>query len=554
MLPRLRASRRPAAGRREASPACRLLVLAALVVAGCRSAGPGPGPGGPAAPLAGPLRLLHPPAAAGLAQGLAAEWQARWPELEVVTQAADDPLAALAEGAGDLALTAAAPGSAPEPEAVVAAWVYPLVPGDYLAPESLTGVAGPPGEEPSGARPRENQAPGTLAPLSFRDLDWGRVLLPVAGVLPTPENIASGRYPGSRPFWLVPGPRSRGWSGPVALGELLAWTGEEERVLTRSGLADPGGRPSRPVTLAAVGDVMLARGVGRRIREEGPAYPVALVADRLAAADIALGNLESPIGVRGQPIPGKGIWFRADPAAVESLTRAGFDVLSVANNHTLDYGLENFAETLAHLEAAGIAAVGGGPDLAAARRPVIREVAGLRFAFLAYSQFADLFWSWDDPFRFAATEDRAGVAPLAEALLAEDIPRARAEADVVVVTVHWGEEYQNYPTPEQVRLARRMVDLGADLVLGHHPHAVQGFEIYRGGFIAYSMGNFIMDQEHHGPITRESMLLEFTWYPGGGRTVRVTPVWITGFRPAFLEGPEAAAALRKLAEISAAIR
>nr|PZN35965.1 MAG: hypothetical protein DIU70_14910 [Bacillota bacterium] len=484
--------------------------------------------------------------------------------LEVGPPGPDGPLAALAEGAGDLALVPGAPGSPPEPGAVVAAWTYSLVAGDYLAPESLAGVAELPAAPPPGAQPQAvaasgspaaaAQAPGAPAPLSFRDLDWGRVLLPVGGVSPTPENIASGRYPGSQPFWLVPGPRAGTWSGPVALGELLAWTGAEERVLARSGLADPGSRPSRPVTLAAVGDVMLARRVGERIREEGPAYPVALVADRLAAADIALGNLESPIGVRGEPIPGKGIWFRADPAAVEALTRAGFDVLSVANNHILDYGLENFAETLAHLEAAGIAAVGGGPDLAAARRPVIREVAGLRFAFLAYSQFADLFWSWEDPFRFAATEDRAGVAPLDEAILEEDIPRARAEADVVVVTVHWGEEYQNVPTPEQVRLARRMVDLGADLVLGHHPHAVQGFEIYRGGFIAYSMGNFIMDQERLGSITRESMLLEFTWYPGGGRTVRVTPAWITGYRPAFLEGPEAEAALKKLAEISAAIR
>lgn len=291
--------------------------------------------------------------------------------------------------------------------------------------------------------------------------------------------------------------------------------------------------------------------MAQRIRQFGPEYPVALVAGRLAAADLTLGNLESPIGLQGEPIPGKQIWFRADPAAVTTLTHAGFDLLSVANNHALDYDLENFAETLALLRQAGIDPVGGGAHLDAARRPVIREVAGLRFVFLGYSQFTHLAYSWEYPLRFAATADRAGVAPLDEALLAEDIPRARALADAVVVTVHWGVEGQDHPAPGQVRLARRMVDLGADLVLGHHPHAVQGFEVYNGGFIAYSMGNFIMDDESLGPRHRESMLLEFTWYPGGGRTVRVTPAWITDFRPALLEGPAALEALEKLRELSA---
>lgn len=311
--------------------------------------------------------------------------------------------------------------------------------------------------------------------------------------------------------------------------------------------------PQRPVTLAVVGDFMLARGVGARIAAGGPGYPVALVAERLAAADLTVANLESPIGVTGRPLPGKGIWFRAEPRAVETLALAGVDLVTVANNHILDYDTENFLETLARLEAAGIRHVGGGPNLAAARQPAVLTAGGLRFAFLAYSTFADLFWDFRYPRPFAATASRPGVAPAVAAYIREDIARARAEADVVAVAFHWGEEYQNQPNDGQIGLARLCAEAGADLVLGFHPHAVQGFAVYGRTFVAYSFGNFIMDDESLGAVPRESFLAEFTFYPGGGRSARITPAYITGFRPAFLDG-EAAEALRaKLARLSAQI-
>lgn len=312
-------------------------------------------------------------------------------------------------------------------------------------------------------------------------------------------------------------------------------------------------KPGRPVTLAVAGDFMLARGVASRIRSHGAGYPVALVAERLRAADLTVANLESPIGERGRPLPGKGIWFRAEPRAVETLTQAGLDLVIVANNHILDYDTENFLETLQHLERAGIRTAGGGRSLAEARQPAVLEAGGLRFAFLAYSAFADLFYDFRYPRSFAATEDRPGVAPVRDESIREDIARAREAADVVAVAFHWGEEYQNHPTPEQVRLAHLSVDAGADLVLGFHPHAVQGFEVYRGALIAYSFGNFIMDDESLGPIPRESFVAEFTFYPGGGRSARITPAYITDFRPAFLTGAAGEQLLAKLARISAEI-
>jgi len=176
------------------------------------------------------------------------------------------------------------------------------------------------------------------------------------------------------------------------------------------------------------------------------------------------------------------------------------------------------------------------------------EVKGIRIAFLGYSQFADLFWSWKYPRTFAATATLPGVAPLREDYVVEDIRQARSRADVVVVAFHWGEEYQNHPTGAQVALGRRSVEAGADIVLGFHPHAIQGIEVYRGGVIAYSLGNFVMDQRRD--VTRESMILEFLLSPRGVLGVEVVPVMIEEAQPRILEGEERRRLLSKIRSLS----
>lgn len=312
--------------------------------------------------------------------------------------------------------------------------------------------------------------------------------------------------------------------------------------------APPQPGPEPEGTLAVVGDVMLARGVATAIARQGVDYPFAAVAERLRAADYTFANLESPLGVKGKPIPGKGIWFRAPPESVRGLLQAGIDGVTLANNHILDYDTENFLETLGILREHGIGIVGGGEDLETARRPLVARVGGVRVAFLGYSQFADIFWDWGYRRPFAATDSRPGVAPVREETLAEDIARARERADVVAVAYHWGDEYVNYPNPEQRRLARKTIDLGADLVLGFHPHAVQGIERYREGLIAYSLGNFVMDQKR--PVTRESMILEIRLTPEGISGYEVVPVMIDDAQPRILEGDEARALLDKIDRIS----
>lgn len=306
-----------------------------------------------------------------------------------------------------------------------------------------------------------------------------------------------------------------------------------------------------PVTLAVIGDVMLARGVGTAIEQNGLDYPFALTAERLLSADIVFANLESPLGVKGEPLPRKGIWFRARPETVACLKQAGIDAVTLANNHILDYDTDNFLETLEILEGAGIAYTGGGRDPAEARRPLVLEAGGVRVAFLGYSQFADIFWDWNYRRSFLATDDLPGVAPIREDYLAEDIARAADEADVVAVAYHWGDEYVNHPNEEQVRLAHRTIDLGADLVLGFHPHALQGIERYKDGLIAYSLGNFVMDQVR--PVTTESMILEVELTPEGLVDYQVVPVRIERGQPRILKGEEARSLLDKIERISAGL-
>jgi poly-gamma-glutamate synthesis protein (capsule biosynthesis protein) len=303
-----------------------------------------------------------------------------------------------------------------------------------------------------------------------------------------------------------------------------------------------------PVVVAAVGDIMLARGVGRLIARHGAHYPFDLVRDRVTAADVAFANLESPIGTGGQPLPGKVIWFRAEPAVMAGLAASGFDVLTLANNHILDYDSELLLETLALLEAANLAYTGAGADIHEALRPAIVRAGELTLAFLGFSDFAHIFWSHAYPRTFLATEELPGVAPADVPVFSRAIARARQEADFVIAAFHWGEEYVNYPTDRQRELGRRAVEAGADLVLGSHPHAVQGFEIRGRSLVAYSLGNFIMDQRR--PITTESMILEIELLPSGIRQIRVTPVLIEEFRPRILEGMAAEAALAKLRRIS----
>jgi hypothetical protein len=322
----------------------------------------------------------------------------------------------------------------------------------------------------------------------------------------------------------------------VVLAALTAWAPLPEQMVPdlsaypwlylRDGRALAAGEAV--VEVAAVGDVMLGRGVA------SVSDPLSGVAPWLRSADLALGNLECVVAEGGAPRPGP-YRLRAPAPAVAILRDAGFDILGLANNHALDYGSEGLAETVARLHEAGIAAVGAGKDPMAAARPVIREVGGLRLAFLAFNTVAD-------------PDDTPGTggwtrAPWDEARAASTVAAARAEADGVIVSIHWGYEYELRPDPAQRDAAQVMLDAGADLVIGHHPHVVQGTEVRSAGFVAYSLGNLLFDQGQAD--TRQGLALRAFFDREGLRAVQAVPLW-AGPHPRLMAPQEAAALLPRI--------
>ena len=240
---------------------------------------------------------------------------------------------------------------------------------------------------------------------------------------------------------------------------------------------------AEPVRLIFVGDVMLDDGPGKVVAAGRD--PLAPFAALLADADYRIANLECPLATTGKAIPTKIYTFRADPRAVRVL-KGRFDAVSVANNHSGDYGRAAFLETLSVLDGAGIRAFGGGRNLVEAHAPLWIEKKGLRIAVLGYDEFL--------PRSFEAGADYPGIAWSEDSHVISDIRAARAAgADIVIPFMHWGWEYEDGPNARQRQLAHAMIDAGADAVVGGHPHVTQGAEVYRGKPIIYSLGNFVFD-------------------------------------------------------------
>ncbi len=310
--------------------------------------------------------------------------------------------------------------------------------------------------------------------------------------------------------------------------------------------------PDPEVTIVAVGDIMLARKVERLMQQYGRDYPWLEVKDRLQEPDLTFGNLECAISDRGTPLPGKGIWLRASPEVLPQLKNSGFDVLSLANNHSLDYDAEAFLDTLKLLEETGIATVGGGSDITGAQSPQVMTVDGLRIGFLAYTEMADTFWSYDYPRKLKASETEAGVAPYDYATIVEDVRSLREQVDLLVLSVHWGIEYSHSPSSLQREHAYGFIDAGVDVIVGHHPHVVQGVEVYNGGLIAYSLGNFIFDQ-NQSDQTREGLVMELKADKTGLTNAFLYPIIIRESQPGFEQSSWAANVARKVQDYSIAL-
>lgn len=274
------------------------------------------------------------------------------------------------------------------------------------------------------------------------------------------------------------------------------------------------------VTIVAVGDVQLGRGVGRAIARHGPHYPFEHVRALIEDAHLAVFNLECALSEEGIPIQ-KRYSFKADPAAADGLERAGFDVAVLANNHSVDCGRWRLLETMDVLRRRGMLPVGGGASMAEAAAPVIVERNGLRIALLARTFVL--------PDGVIYREDVPAVAVYDPRVIEQEVSAARGQADIVIVSLHWGVEYARHPQESQRRIARRLIDAGATLVIGHHTHTPQPVERYGKGLIAYSLGNFVFDA--HGEGGRRGSLVRCAVGPGGVTDHEVLPVTIDGAQP-----------------------
>jgi poly-gamma-glutamate synthesis protein (capsule biosynthesis protein) len=294
------------------------------------------------------------------------------------------------------------------------------------------------------------------------------------------------------------------------------------------------------VEIAVAGDVHFEGALAPRLLR--PASALTAGATALAAADVAIVNLETSVGSGGRPEPGKRFVFSAGAAAFEALAAAGIDVASMANNHALDFGRDRLPSTLRAAAAARpeLAVVGIGADQDVAFGPAVTDVDGTRVVTIAAS-VADQDPTADPTGAWAAGPDTPGVADANDPRrLLRAVRRADATADVVVTYLHWGVQGESCPSADQRSLARRLVGAGADLVVGSHAHELQGDGRLGPGYVAYGLGNFAWYSP--GPTGVLTLTVQPPREPAGRARVTATSWWPATIGADGLAAPDSGAA------------
>jgi len=331
---------------------------------------------------------------------------------------------------------------------------------------------------------------------------------------------------------------------PLLLLQLLsACTVQEDKSLYIRNL------PENSITLVAVGDIMLGGTAQEVLLKEDYDYPFKQMTPLLAYADIVIGNLEGPLTsiCNSAMNLDKEYVFRSPAEKVApALKKAGFNLLNLANNHILDYGIEGMYDTIEALRQNDIASTGVGKNLSAARSGTIINTANGKIGFLGYSlTFPEAFW---------ATAETAGTAFGHEKQIREDIKRLKQKTDMVVVSFHWGKEKTTELRPYQPRLGRAAIDAGATVVLGHHPHVLQAIEKYKEGLIVYSLGNFVFGS--YSAEAKTSVVARITLYQGKFYSAEFTPLNVLNaeviFQPQVVTGTAATEVIAQINHLSQA--
>jgi len=298
------------------------------------------------------------------------------------------------------------------------------------------------------------------------------------------------------------------------------------------------------VIISLAGDTLLADHVGYYIEKHGVDYPWESVKEVFHKSHLTLVNLECAVGTTGEP-QDKQYTYRAKPETLEGLVRAGVKGVSLANNHSLDYGRECFIETLDNLEKYNIKYTGGGRNLNEALKPVVWDINGIKVGFIGFSRVTPhVDWY--------AAENRAGIVNGYDSNsknVIEAVKQAKEKADFLIVSLHWGTERTDYPRDNDVAIAKELIDNGADCIMGHHPHVLQGIEFYKNRPIIYSLGNFVFGAK--GDRTTQSMIFNMEINKNGIINTKIIPARIKQGKPIISEGEDRVNIINLINQLSA---
>jgi poly-gamma-glutamate synthesis protein (capsule biosynthesis protein) len=332
-----------------------------------------------------------------------------------------------------------------------------------------------------------------LGIISFENLSLDMKPVPVDDIYPTLYNINSGLYKKIFSANIVAKDNSFFKDNSSLLYDLGQWREDTFSVV-------------------AVGDIMLTRGTIKYLNNFGVDYPFLKIREEIIKHDIAFANLESPVSHRGNvysPFE-KGIYFKADPEVIKGLEFAGFDVFSLANNHIFDWGIDAVSDTMELLDNGGFRYSGVGESREEALEPAVFNMNGTSIAFVSINDIYPFVINQSGKTMWTLTFKRSEPEFDQNIDLEREIKELKSKYDIVIVSVHSGIEYVHEPESEKVKKMRELIDYGVDVVLGGHPHVIQGIEVYNGGIIAYSLGNFIFDQ-NWSKETSLGLLLEISF-------------------------------------------
>ena len=297
------------------------------------------------------------------------------------------------------------------------------------------------------------------------------------------------------------------------------------------------------VRFLAAGDLNLAHWITPIIDKNGKEYPFKYIKDYLFSADIVFSNLEAPFCNKGEPYP-KNFVFKVPERHVNVLKAGNINMVSLANNHILDYGMSCLESTVQLLRKEKVYFAGAGTNFGNAHKPAIFEINNIKFAFFAYSMTL--------PKYFFATDSTGGTAYPKRKILKDSISYYNNKVDYIIVSFHWGQELTELPKEYQQNYAHLAIDYGADLILGHHPHVLQGIEIYKNKLILYSLANFVFAS--YSNKASESILLDLTFSKDIVKNIKVVPINVNNyqvrFQPMVMKGNEKSKVINYLNQIS----